>query len=780
MIFRIITILFFTMIGQVHADTLASARQAMDRGAWEDVIHLLQKNQDIESLLLRGEAELAHDLPDSAERDHVIAWEQIQKNPKSARELKVRAAQIFAKTLLAQHRYTEAGARLDEALNNSEGTERAWIILLQGQLEIAQGNIDAARITLLSAKNQGQEAKLDMLVAQAQLALCDLAVSPVYKELEEAANLARKINSPFARTELLLGIAQRARNGVPKDESLKFAHTLTEEITPLIEQPRQRAELLSLRAELREIEKRFADALAISDMAIAQANGASDILFQEEWRRARLYQALADWERALSAYRRAEFHLKTIRANIPIEYQAGHSSFRETLAPFYLGLADLILQQSANLKNDEAQSLLLEARDTVEQLKAAELQDYLRDSCLIEMQAISNLEIISPHTAVLYPILLPERLELLLGIGERQYQITVPVKAEQVRQKAEALSAELRPSNADLGNPAAYAHQMYEWIIAPLESLLTKNVIETLVFVPDGALRLFPLGALMPDDNTYLIERYGIVTAPGLSLFTPVPLARGKVNALIAGMSYPGPVIDELPESLLGELTEDYGIIGISRNIRGLSLSVRGKDVTHLRENMRQLDVRQKIQANLALPGVENEINAIREKMNGYLMMNQDFILNNFTNAMNHPIRVVHIASHGFFGGSPDDSFIMTYDRLLKMGQLETLIQGDQNKDQPIELLTLSACQTAEGNDRAPLGLSGVAIKAGARSAIGSLWPVSDDATQMMISEFYKQLLELHKTKAEALRLAQIKVLREKKFNHPFFWSPFILIGNWL
>ena len=98
----------------------------------------------------------------------------------------------------------------------------------------------------------------------------------------------------------------------------------------------------------------------------------------------------------------------------------------------------------------------------------------------------------------------------------------------------------------------------------------------------------------------------------------------------------------------------------------------------------------------------------------------------------------------------------------------------------PIELLTLSACETAEGNDRAPLGISGAAIKAKAQSVIGTLWPVGDEAARMVMGKFYAGLAKENFSKAEALQHAQKEILADKALSHPFYWAPFSLIGNWM
>jgi CHAT domain-containing protein len=95
-------------------------------------------------------------------------------------------------------------------------------------------------------------------------------------------------------------------------------------------------------------------------------------------------------------------------------------------------------------------------------------------------------------------------------------------------------------------------------------------------------------------------------------------------------------------------------------------------------------------------------------------------------------------------------------------------------------LLTLSACQTAEGDDRSPLGISGIAIRAKVRSVLGSLWSVDDDATLAFIESFYRQLQDPNVSKARAIQLAQQQLLKNDDYQHPYFWSPFLLIGNWL
>ena len=117
---------------------------------------------------------------------------------------------------------------------------------------------------------------------------------------------------------------------------------------------------------------------------------------------------------------------------------------------------------------------------------------------------------------------------------------------------------------------------------------------------------------------------------------------------------------------------------------------------------------------------------------------------------------------------------------MININELNRLIGTDKKRKNPIELLVLSACQTARGDKRAALGLAGIAVRAGARSTVASLWSVSDEATALLMSTFYEELAGGNVTKGEALRRAQQAVLQHEEFQHPYFWSAFILVGNWL
>ena len=181
------------------------------------------------------------------------------------------------------------------------------------------------------------------------------------------------------------------------------------------------------------------------------------------------------------------------------------------------------------------------------------------------------------------------------------------------------------------------------------------------------------------------------------------------------------------------------------------------------------------------LPFVADEIHDLAERFDSQTIVNQQFNLDNLEKQLqSKSITILHIASHGQFGGEADNSFILTHEGKLHLDKLAAMLKPRRYSDNPIELLTLSACQTAAGNDRAALGLAGVAIQAGARSALASLWFVNDQASSQLISEFYDKLLNASPlTKAHALRAAQLSIFNDSRYRHPCYWAPYIIIGNW-
>ena len=527
-------------------------------------------------------------------------------------------------------------------------------------------------------------------------------------------------------------------------------------------------------------------------ISLAQKEDASDMLIDLEWQLGKLYQQQHNNKLAIASYRHAVKHLDNIRLDIPVSYQKGHSSFREMFAPIYLTLADLLLQQSGTTVSAEQQALLAEAQDSVEQMKKSELEDYFKSRCDISATPI-NLKKTDPHAAAFYPISLKNRLEIIIYTAEGLRRFTSQVTAKELEKQARLFANHLRNYD-DFSESRPHAEFLYRSMIAPAADFLKRQHIETLVYMPDGALRLLPLAALY-DGKKFLIEDYAVVTSPGMSLIDSDNIGHQN-QMLLAGMSVPGDVVRDLPEVLLSDLVvsaesadkkaESRSLIAaIPQNLdpekkRELTAAVQQQKSRDLREALKNPEVIKNLQKQLSLPGVDSEIKLLAQNNHTSFLLNESFSLENFTEVLKkEPHDILHIASHGFFGSTAEESFIMTHNKILNLNQLESLLNSDYFKLHPIDLLTLSACQTAEGDDRSPLGISGVAIKAKVHSALGSLWPVADESTAQLMGTFYKSLNELHQSKAKSLQTAMLGLLKQKDFENPSFWSPFILIGNW-
>jgi CHAT domain-containing protein len=455
----------------------------------------------------------------------------------------------------------------------------------------------------------------------------------------------------------------------------------------------------------------------------AQQASAPDVLFRWEWQQARIDRAAGREDAALAGFRRSVSALVSLRQDIPVEYRDGRSSFQGTFGAVYIQFADLLLQRARRDRRN-AQALILEARQTMERLKEAELQDYFRDSCITNFEARQRgIEAVAPDTAIIYPVILPDRLELLVSTGNDHRQIVIPITEGRLRDEIQQfrLLLERRSTNEFL----APAQRLHDIIVRPLDAVLAGRGIGTLVIVPHGVLRTVPFAALH-DGSQFLVERYALATVPGLRLVDPRPLAPEARRTLAFGLS-------------------------------------------------------QSRQGFAALPNVASELEGIRQVRGGTTVLDTAFLRQRFARELRAvDYGVVHIASHGVFGSDPSQSFVLTYDGRLTLDDLEDSIKLARFRDPGLELLVLSACQTAAGDDRAALGLAGLALKAGARSALATLWFVSDEASGLLAVEFYRQLQDGTQSKAHALQAAQRGMLADPLLGHPAYWASFLLIGNWL
>ncbi|MCP4348815.1 MAG: CHAT domain-containing protein [Desulfobacterales bacterium] len=478
--------------------------------------------------------------------------------------------------------------------------------------------------------------------------------------------------------------------------------------------------------QLYEIENRISDALKLTRTAVffAEQGNFPQIQYLWQWQMGRLFKAQGEIEKAVKAYKKAVSTLNPIRGELFRGLRLQQDILNDQIKPVYLGLAELLLDL-AEKDSDKSAVHIREARDTMELLKTAELEDFFQDECITLMKSKERLLDSAPaHTALIYPIVLPDNLAIILTLPDGMEQIRVPVDSETLEETVIAYRKLLQ--NRMNKRFLYFANLLYNWIIKPLEEKLTAQEINTLVIAPDGVLRLVPLSTLY-NGKQYLVEKYAIAIVPAVTLTDPRPFQKDNVSILLSGLS---------------EARQGFS----------------------------------------PLPSVTSELADIKKIMNGRIVLkNEDFNVANLTDEFkNNEYSIVHMATHGIFGGTPRESFLLNYNDRLTMDGLEQLISMGRFRDRPVELLTLSACQTALGNERAALGLAGVAVKAGVRSAIATLWYVDDEATSLAIREFYRQLKTPGISKAQALQNTQKKLIADQRYWHPLYWAPFLLIGNWM
>lgn len=338
-----------------------------------------------------------------------------------------------------------------------------------------------------------------------------------------------------------------------------------------------------------------------------------------------------------------------------------------------------------------------------------------------------------------------DRLELVLITAQGK-----PVRKSLNATRSQVIETanKFRLSVTNVRNATGYlapAKQMYDWLVAPLEKELQQQGINNLIYITDAGLRTIPLAALH-DDNGFIVERYSVGIMPSLALTDTRRNDIRTSQVLAMGAS-------EFPD-------------------------------------------------NRPLPAVPIELANITETWQGKTFLNQEFTLDNLKlQRQQTKFRIIHLATHAeFLPGQATNSYIELSEGRLAPMQLRSL----EWTKPPVDLLVLSACRTAIGDDQVELGFAGVALQAGVKSVIASLWDVNDEGTLGLMTEFYRQLKSAP-IKAEALRQAQLAMINnqvrlergklvttagssdlpvqltrigDRDFSHPYYWSAFAMVGN--
>ena len=651
-------------------------------------------------------------------------------------EIKVQGYHSLGQTLLRLGQLEQAqallntGASLAQRLNNQP---LYWTIQLKYADALSQSGRMSEAISiyqLIQRESQGQtqlEARTKLFShysQQQQWSAAQSQLQYLLPQLKSSASSRWKVNTQIYLATILLDevrLTNLPRLGESIQSVANLLATSAKQAKSLGDRQGEATAWGQL-AHLYEQKQHWREALRLTDQAIrvSSAFRPSYVDAQWQWQRGRILKALNQKTNAIAAYQNAVELVDTLQQDLVALNPDVRFTFRDQVEPIYREYVQILLRDVHSLSKEQKQKRLSQSRQAIEALQLAELQNFFREACLTyEVKPISEID---PKAGIIYPILLEDRLEVIASLPN-QPLIHYGVNLSQSEQ--ESLFRKTRSALHPISPKTAIEPvglKLYQLLLQPIEEAIAKQNLETLVFVPDGFLRNIPM-AVMHDGDRFLLEHYNLALTPGLQLLNSDTINAKKSKILTAGLS----------------------------------------------------DARQGFEA---LPGVKKEIQQIQQYLPSDVLLNQSFTKQNVIDQINQEsLSIVHLATHGRFSTSADETFLLTWDGRINVKDFNQFFQSSTRK--PIELLVLSACQTAEGDNRAALGMAGIAVRSGARSTIASLWNVQDISTSQLMTEFYRRLTRQGYSRSAALRHAQLSLLRNPKYQHPYYWSPFILLGNW-
>ena len=530
------------------------------------------------------------------------------------------------------------------------------------------------------------------------------------------------------------------------------------ELASALQSTRLQSFALGELGHLYECRGNYTQALTYTQQARLAANDAFlalDGLHLWQWQAGRLYQKLGQPSQAITAYEQATATLAIIRSQILATTRNLQFDFRDAVTPVYRELAALQFSKIPPSQLINSQSTLgqefSKALGNIDALQLAELQNYFGSDCLVpvaskRLDEVPTLEVsgrsttspLGQSTALLNTAILPDKTAVTLTLPNGQKYLHWIEEDEATLHQAILDLVEDLKDWTDLDFNPERSQQMYDRLIHPFEAILEQApAIDTLLFVHDSLFRSIPMAALY-SGHEYLIERYAIATAPFLSLSNLEPADNSKLKVLFVGVTRSVSVNGNTLPALDFVATEAANVKNQLPNTTLLLDSDRDSS---------QLPIKEALKAAL----------------------------------QSTPYSALHIATHGKFEADAEKSFlVLGSESVITLSELDALVREFSPNTEPLELIVLSACQTATGYERATLGLAGVTIRAGAKSALATLWSVSDATTATLIEAFYQGMVEAKLPKAKALQQAQKRIIADiGREQSPGKWAPFTLIGNW-
>jgi CHAT domain-containing protein len=601
------------------------------------------------------------------------------------------------------------------------------------------------QVAQLDSGELGIQARLNVmrLITNPMLARWDLATAfyPTIKELLPLLPPGRAtVLAYVGLADNLIALRNNSPNPAPSWGDIAALLTPAQAQAEALGDPRSQSLVLGTLGHLYEQTRQWAEAEDLSRQALtlAQRAQADDIRYRWEWQLGRILQAEGDEKGAITAYTRAYNTIKVIRSDLVTANLDVQFSFRESVEPIYRELVSLLvtpvpqLQDIAQTKTspEENQARLRQARDVMESLQVAELENFFQAACIDKTVSIDRVVSQQDRTAaVVYAILLNDRLEVVLKLPQQEALVhyAAPATSERVNDALKAYRQNLTRG----ANVTSNGQQLYTWLLKPAvdQGLLPPEAIKTLIFVLDGNLRLIPM-ATLHDGDDFLVQKYAVSLVLGLDVRDPQILPpRQQLQILAASLTTP-PTSQAALYSTLPGVSEEVA-----------KIKATGMPVTTLQDEAF---------TNQAL--------------------NRALSTTDYT--------IVHLATHGQFGSDRSNTYILAANDRITIDDLGQIFQSRRQADTQLEMLILSACKTATGDSREVLGIAGAMVQSGARSTIATLWSVDDQASVLFTETFYAELAQPGISRAEALRRAQVALL-ERYPSRPRYWAPYVLVGSW-
>jgi len=482
---------------------------------------------------------------------------------------------------------------------------------------------------------------------------------------------------------------------------------------------------------LAQLSGQTTQAQAYLEQALKWASQAKDPDLAYQWHHqlGRLYQQQGNVQAAIAAYQAATDSLDQVRGNLAVIDPDFQLSFREEVEPVYRGYMQLLLASS----NPDLERVI----QTNERLQLAELETFLRCGRLPVLSLDQIQANLDAPPAVVHVLAVGDRYEVIVRSPNRSLHRYSP-GPDELKTSATNLLQLVQDPGYQFSEPKdtqIQGQRLYQLLLADARQEGAIPDTGTLVFVLDGDLQNLPM-ALLHDGEDYLIRHYNLAVALGAQLQPPRRLASQDLRALVGGLSQRSPSFDA------------------PRAPRGLE----------------------------PLPQTREEVASVREAVDVVeTLLDEAFTTGRLQAALSQVrYSILHLSTHGQFSSDPKRTILLDWNQAIDVQQLNQLVEGATARS-PLDLLVLSACETAQGDQRSALGLAGVAVQAGASSTLASLWQINAQSTAKLIGEFYHHLKT--DTKAEAVRQAQLALLDDPvhpEWHHPYYWSSFILVGGWL